>query len=500
MNQRIFFFRTLFFLLFQLVWSQSNYRNPLGRKALEADLNTLKFQLESVHAGLYEYSTKNKIDSAFVAIRQTLKDSMNDLDFYRALAPLQKVIKNGHTMVIPSEKWSKYKVDNVPLFPFEVYWDKDCLYILKNLSNDGSIIDGAQILSINGVTAEKVVENLLSGITRDGYNTTYPLHLMALGFEHWYADIIGTPKDFILELKSPVNQKIISKKVDALKEDKINSNHAKNYTKERVAWFLRSNDDFIRFKMNGNVATLVVPSFDSDTKGETGEKYSRFYKKVFAEMKTATIKHLILDLRNNGGGDPKPQLSLLSYLLYKPVKLYRQSFTIMEKVPNPEYYPNDKVKRLNRLAKLILDKKDSIYEVGNNIFTRMEGGPPKNPVEPEDDRFEGKLYILINGGSFSATGETAGILKDRSRGIFIGEEAGGSNYQNTSGRMPILYLPNSGVRIRMPLIAYKLNVEGTNDGHGVIPDFEVRNTVQQELNGEDAVMQFTLNYISKGLM
>lgn len=487
----------ILFCLFQTISGQQVYQNRLSKTAMEADMDILKFQLERVHAGLYEYSKKDKLDSAFIVIRNTLKDSMSDLDFYRTLAPLQNVIKNGHTMVIPSEKWSSYKVDKIALFPFEVYWDKDCLYVFKNLSNDKSIVDGAEIVSINGVAVQKVVEKLLANITRDGYNTTYPLHLMSLGFEHWYADIIGTPEHFALEIKSLVSKDIISKKVQALKEHQINSHHLKRYGKERVAWFLRSNNEKLNLKINGDTAILRIPSFDSDTRSDAGEKYSRFYKRVFAEIKTANIEHLILDLRDNGGGDPRPQLSLLSYLLDEPIRLYRSSFTIMDKILNPEYYPNDKVKRLNRLANLILEKKDSIYEVSNNIFTRMEGGPPKNLVEPEKDRFTGKLYVLINGGSFSATGETAGILDDRNRGVFIGEEAGGSNYQNTSGRMPILYLPNSGVRIRMPLIAYKLNVKDANDGHGVIPDFVVRNSILQELNGEDATMHFTLNYINE---
>lgn len=497
MKRRHFLVGLLLFCLVEGTLGQQRYNHFLTQSEMEADIDILKFQLERVHAGLYEYCSKKTLDSAFFELRKGLKDSMTDLDFYRALAPLQKIIKNGHTMVIPSEKWSRYKTEQLALFPFDIYWVDDHLYVLKNLSADKTIKDGAEILTINEVPVKEVVEKLMDNITRDGFNTTYPLHLMNLGFEHWYADIIGTPRYFTLKIKSPLNGEISSKNVQALKENQMNSNHLKRYGTKRVAWFLRSDDEKISFKINGDTAILRIPSFDSDTKSETGEKYCRFYRKVFSQLKSATIGHLILDIRNNGGGDPRPQLSLLSYLLDEPIQLYTCTFTIMDEVPDPGYYPNDKVKRLNRLAKLILEKKDSIFEVRNTIFTRMEGGPPKNPVKPKKDRFTGKLYVLIDGGSFSATGETAGILDDRNRAVFIGEEAGGSNYQNTSGRMPMLYLPHSGVRIRMPLIAFRLNVKDLNDGYGVVPDYEVRNTIDQQLNGEDAALQFALNHIAE---
>lgn len=477
--------------------AQSNYQNYLTRAALETDLEILKFQLEQVHAGLYEYSEKTVIDSAFLEIKNNLKDDMTDLDFYRVLAPLQRKIKNGHTMVIPSEQWSNYKVRTLPLFPFEVYWHQEKLYILKNLSSDNAILDGTEILSINGLPIKAVVDKLVANITRDGNNRTYPLHLMSVGFEHWYADIIDTPTRYQLELRPIGSQQSYRQDIKALKESEMNAYHLKRYGQERVAWFLRPNATQLSLSINGNSAILHVPTFDRDERSAKGEKYARFYKRAFAQIKAAGVENLILDLRDNGGGDPMPQLALLSHLLEEPVRLYKRSYAIMQKIPNPELYPHDKIRQLNRVAKLVLRKEGAVYEINHNIFSRMQGTPPKKAMKIKKNRFAGKLYVLVNGASFSATGEVAGILKDRQRGIFIGEETGGSDWQNTSGRMPMLYLPNSGVRIRMPIIAFALNVENSDDAQGVIPEYTFSNSIEDEIQQRDAVMEFTFSLIRK---
>ncbi len=471
------------------------YNRTFSKAALTEDLAIMRKHLETVHAGLYCYTTKAELDQAFETLESKLYDSMTDLEFYRLLAPLQAQIQNGHTMVIPSESWSRYKVDSLGLFPFEVYWNAGRLHVLKNLSDDLSITAGTEILSINGQSVSAVVEQLLGSITRDGKNITYPTRLMNLGFEHWYADIIGTPSQYQLVIRKSNNKKTEKVIIDALSESDINKHHLVRFDAPRVAWFAREDPRKLSLSIDGKTARLTVPTFDDEAKSDNGKKKKQFYKWAFAAIKDAQVEDLILDLRDNGGGDPKHQLALLHHLIDEPLKLYKQTYSITRSIPDAAYYPYDKIKTLNLLAKLALKKEGNIYTENGNFFARLGGAPSRKPKRPAKDIFRGDLYVLIDGGSFSATGEAAGILKDRNRGIFIGEETGGSDFQNTSGRMPMLQLPNSGVRIRLGLLAFKLNVGGDNDGLGVIPDHEVRNTIEDMLNGRDAAMEYTLDLI-----
>ncbi|MDB4293095.1 hypothetical protein N9954_06760, partial [Maribacter sp.] len=94
--------------------------------------------------------------------------------------------------------------------------------------------------------------------------------------------------------------------------------------------------------------------------------------------------------------------------------------------------------------------------------------------------------------------EVAGMLKSyRKNVVFIGEETGGNPTQNTSGIMVFMNLPNSKIRVMQSLICFETNVNFENDGYGAKPDYPVKNTIEQELKGEDSVMKWTLDYISK---
>ena len=118
-------------------------------------------------------------------------------------------------------------------------------------------------------------------------------------------------------------------------------------------------------------------------------------------------------------------------------------------------------------------------------------------IQPAKNNYKGQLYVLTNGYSFSATGEMASLIKNANRGVFIGEETGGNPSQNTSGLMPILKLPNSNVRIRMSLICFKRAIDTPNTRRGVLPDYPIRNSVEEELAGEDTVMKFTKELVQK---
>jgi len=208
----------IFLLISSLIYGQNNIEDldliPIDH--LKNDLQTIKSNLESIHPGLYTYTKKEELEAFFTRAEQKIINPMSDIEFYRLLAPLQSKIKNGHTMIIPSEKWSNYKDSQKPLFPFEIYYNNKSLYVLKNLSEDESINNGIEIISINGESAQNIISQLLNSITKDGNNNTYPAKLLQLGFLHWYADIIGTPETFVLEFKLN-NQKLYTKKIFLLK-------------------------------------------------------------------------------------------------------------------------------------------------------------------------------------------------------------------------------------------------------------------------------------------
>ena len=58
-------------------------------------------------------------------------------------------------------------------------------------------------------------------------------------------------------------------------------------------------------------------------------------------------------------------------------------------------------------------------------------------------------------------------------------------------------LPNTGNRIVMPFWQWEMNSTFENTGYGVKPDYPVRPSIQDMIDGRDVVMAFTLDLIQK---
>ena len=79
------------------------------------------------------------------------------------------------------------------------------------------------------------------------------------------------------------------------------------------------------------------------------------------------------------------------------------------------------------------------------------------------------------------------------RATFIGEETGGGYYGNNSGMQTIVTLPNSKMRVRVPMYEYWNAVPGY-DGkrRGTVPDHLTPSTVANLLHGVDAQLELAL--------
>ena len=281
------------------IFSNSQSAGQLGRlipvSELHEDLDMLKYQLEKVHAGLYTYTSKFEMDATFKKIKKQVNRPMSDIEFYRLVAPLQQKIKNGHSMIIPSERWDKVKEKELPIFPFDVHWTGDKLYILRNLSNDKSIKQGSLIKTINGELADDVFNQLIDNWTSDGHNRTFPAYQISNDFSNFYPNIKGVPSEFEIEIEEPTGV-FRNIKVQALLNEKLNTIALSRYGFKRLPWYMDEDDNAITLKISNETAILKVPTFDGTSKGKDGKKYPKFYETAFRKIHGAGVKHLILDL------------------------------------------------------------------------------------------------------------------------------------------------------------------------------------------------------------
>jgi len=104
---------------------------------------------------------------------------------------------------------------------------------------------------------------------------------------------------------------------------------------------------------------------------------------------------------------------------------------------------------------------------------------------------------LINGLSFSATGESTSLIHYHKKATFIGEECGAGYYGNTSGMVPVVTLPHTRIRIAIPLVRYTMAVSGYLKDRGIIPEYQVSPIIEDLLQDRDTVMEFAVDLIKK---
>jgi len=471
------------------------YTKKIPIEALHQDLDILQENLKLVHTGLYTYNDEATLNQAFLTINETIKEPITALEFYRKISTLLPVIANGHTNMGPPKAYVESVSIYESFFPFLTYWDRDTLFVTKNLSRNDSINTRSAILSINGESTKTIVKKMMTSLTRDGYNTTLPRRAVNNNFNGWYAGLIGYPDTFALEVIDVLGNKK-NYHIAALQETEMRAIYLNRYGNNNL-----SNNKKIpalELDINGKVATLIVRSFDITTiKKRNGQKYKSFFKDAFEKIEAAGVEHLILDLRNNGGGNSKPTIALLSHLLDQEFTFYRSITAWHKQLPNPQYYVDQPVFWHNLENKFVLRKRGDFYGIKETPLTRLFGRIGLKPTKPAKTVFKGETYVLTNAGSFSATGEIIGMIKNYNLATFIGEEAGGNPNQDISGTNLTMELPNSKCLVKIPFLLYEMNVDFENTGHSIIPDYPVSNTIDDVLKDRDAAMEFTLKLIEK---
>lgn len=454
----------LFFLLTNVIIGQEK----IDKELLGKDLDVLKANLETYHTGLYTYTSKEDFEKWFNQTKQSLTDA-TPLEFYKKLKELNTLIKNGHT-------WFHINPEQIGvdlLMPsFKIYKNADKFYIKKSENQE---IVGKEILSIDEMLIDKVFNQLLKYKERDGNNSTQPTEELIYDFGRTYALHYGS---------RPQTQLVILDK-ETKKEITLENTLFEEFSHKTDELF---DNGGIEFSIKDSIATLKVETFN--LKPLKKAKYSSKLKLFFKEIENNNINHLIIDVRNNGGGHTSAVEELISYI-------YGQEFIFYNDVYRKHKdWDTSIIPKISQYQKNI---SSWAFSKGSDGYFRASGSDGTKKTKARKNNFKGELYILTNGSTLSAAAEFASFVKQYRKAIFIGDEAGGNKVQNTSGDWLIIGLPNSKVLAFIPYVLWKMNVDFKNDGYGIKPDYYMQNSIEDEINNRDAITNFTYELIKKSM-
>ncbi|RYZ77922.1 MAG: peptidase S41, partial [Proteobacteria bacterium] len=133
-------------------------------------------------------------------------------------------------------------------------------------------------------------------------------------------------------------------------------------------------------------------------------------------------------------------------------------------------------------------RKDGKYHF--KYYERHAFKPKKN------NHFDGKVYVLIGGNSFSATTLFASAIIKQENVTLIGEETGGGAYGNSAWLIPDMTLPETKVRFRLPLFRLVIDKDLPKNGRGVQPEVFSGPTVDAVRKGADYKLEKAMELIN----
>ena len=438
-----------------------------ARKEIGDDLAFLKLSLEKYHPNLYQYSDPQIITQFFEDLTDTIREPLNNYEAFRLIASTSKVVKDGHYTFTPNPNTLNEFYSTSKLLPLDLYFDTEQTYVLRNYSNEEEIMEGQKIISINGISINEIQGVILDCVLRDGNNKTYPRWIFNNFLRAYYGFCFGESSAYFIGIEDPTGGK------REVKIKGMNYQEIKQARKKKYPDYNHVNTTklglSITIDQKQHIARINIPTFDKDIlKNTYQQKFKPIIKDFMHLIHESDTEYLIIDIRGNQGGEVSNANFLLKHLFKEPFI----SVLSHQKVDKRNYTDiNNRLKKANSSV-------DGIMK----------------PIDKNN--YEGKIFLLTNGGSFSASGIFAQALHKYKRATLIGEETGGNAYTLVGQPDKKIVLPNTKIQVNIPRVRFNLNSEIPKKTSGAIPDIKTAISINDLLQNKDVDYEKTLELIN----
>ena len=457
-------------------------------KNLLSDFDLLQNAYYETRVGLW-YNSRTQFDSICNLQKSKIKAPMNALEFYRILAPVVSFTKEGHCNIKISDETTAFLKQKGTYLPFGIKVLDKKIYVINDYKDFK--LKGLVLSKINGEAIENIMAKMLEIEPADGFNMTSKYRWIEGAFSKYYARYFPASKFITLELLDPDNNaKIVYENIPSCTFKEF----AKLYEeiKKQVPNYTFSKSSDFSIDPITSTAVITVNTFSLGSYTDKRKGFQLFLEKAFDSISSQKIKHLIIDVRKNEGGEQGMEDHFLSYLTNEEYKKYKYV-----EIPGFTYSFLEHTNYAGQKEILIEELKEDFYLSTDGRYLNKEGHYIGE--KPNIKNFKGDLYILISGLTFSGGSEFAALAQNYTHAKFIGEETGGGYYGNSSGSFLSFTLPNSAVTGRIPLCKFVIEPKADTIpfGRGVLPDYEVQPTIKDYLAGYDSEMEYVKALIRK---
>jgi C-terminal processing protease CtpA/Prc len=366
-------------------------------------------------------------------IRRQLTKPMSRRGAWLRFAQLNPYLRDAHAGIqMPGyrEALEVHLKAGGHIVPIDVRFDaRGSLRVFAAAPGVDAIKPGDQVLSVNGHGADEMAAAMLRRSIGDtpGFRRAFAARRFAMFYWYIYGDT-GRYDVVVRSERSGARRRVRVAGATTLPVP----------LQSRP----RSEDLFDWRILPGDIGYLRVDSFDPDQKSALAE----VAQTAFSAFRQHRVRALIIDVRENGGGDdPLWQQSLMNYITTKPyAHLSRYEVRVTKDNAGPD---------------------DVVGDVRRADYTKRFTPDLVNPV-----RVNEPVYVLAGPYSYSATIQFIVAAQDFGIAKIAGEETAALSCQ--TGQVKRIALAKTGLSASTPIIAYT-RPSGQGCKHGVMPDVPI---------------------------
>jgi carboxyl-terminal processing protease len=367
-------------------------------------------------------------DSIYKAYIPKVLATQTKVEYYEVLGKFYKHLNDGHSLIVaPSELWNEMYA-TLPIRA-KLIDNKVVIARLQSTEEKYALLQPRTVIhKINGQPVQQYAnENIAPFVS-----SSTPHDLTAKLYSYFFTrGKLSEP--VVLELETP--------------DGKIFTH---SFPRKKMEQLIPSAGGYNYQKLDENTSLLTINTFMLP-------EVIKLYDSIFQGPHP---KNLIVDLRENGGGNGNNGFELIGYLTGEPFAMSKQ---IMRRYkPVQRAWGGD----------------PDLLEIGDYTWK-----PHKKPV------FTGKVVVLSGPDTYSAAEDFISSFKHIKRGTVIGQTTGGSTGQ------PLTFaLPFGGLGV---VCAKRDLLPDWTDfvGVGIAPDVEVKPGLEAYLSGRDEVMEAALKML-----
>ncbi|HMR83089.1 MAG TPA: S41 family peptidase [Niabella sp.] len=414
------------------------------KQQLVEDLKVLKNILVHTNPILTNTGREN-IEKKFTqTIRTFPMESATGLEFMRYISPLKTEIRyDDHAGMMLGEE---HLPPGTPYFPLPVYIIQNNMLVN---TEKGPLPYGSIIHGINGIKTSEILKDLAGN---DGEANFRKYHLND-GFPFQFFTKYGAKDTFTISYKTNIDDTIEKQ----ARCPAVGISELLNMQNSRIFPLNRNVEQdkiniYTQFDEPSKLCYMRVPSFLVLSPGSaaTYEQFKNVFDSLFKEIRQKSVAHLIIDIRGNGGGLIDRTGLLFSYLADS---VFHEAWYL--KMQRVNHIPLQHLKAIdNNNVTSRVDAKKRLYRLYDG-FTTTNGESKKTielKREPNQYSSRGKVALLTDGGTFSAAAYFAALFRLHQRGDIIGAQVGGSIREMTAGHLLLYELPNTKIRLTIPLM------------------------------------------------